>query len=271
VGGAPSSLEIDTTKAPSERSERGGSTWSREYVLRGFDLGPIELPAAALPIRAGARADTVEFPRDTLFVDSLTPAATGAIRPDRGPINPPLRLVDYIVAALLVALVAGAAAALIAYWVRGRRRGPVPAIEAPREAPDAALRRALRELQGEFATIPRDVFYDRLSHALRTYAAAVTGVAAPDLTTTELARELARDRRVIAKGRDDLIAALRRADLAKFARFEDEESEAREILRLAESIAGRLIAPSETPGASSAAAPRPAPIEPRSPASPGGA
>ena len=92
-----------------------------------------------------------------------------------------------------------------------------------------------------FAAIPRDVFYERLSLALRAYAAAVTGVPAPDLTTSELASELSRTPRVAAKARDDLIAALRRADLAKFARFEDEEAEARGILRLAESIAGRLV------------------------------
>jgi hypothetical protein len=241
VGGAPRSLEIDTTQATAQRSARGGSVWSREFVVRGFDLGPIELPRAALPIRVGARADTVEFPRDTLFVDSLTPAASGAIRPDRGPIEPPLRLVDYIVVAFLATLVVAAIVLLLGHWIRGRRRRPLPAIEKLPEPPEAVLCRALDALQAEFAVIPRDVFYERLSLALRAYAAAVTGVPAPDLTTSELARELARDRRVIAKARDDLIAALLRADLAKFARFEDEESEAKAILRLAESIAGRLV------------------------------
>jgi len=241
VDDAPRSLEIDTTRATAERPARGGTVWSRELVVRGFDLGPIELPRAALPIRVGARADTVEFPRDTLFVDSLTPAASGAIRPDRGPIDPPLRLVDYIVAALLATLVVAALGLLIGHWIRGRRRRPLPAIEKPPEPAEAVLRRALDALQAEFTVIPRDVFYERLSLALRAYAAAVTGVPAPDLTTSELAGELARDRRVIAKARDELIAALRRADLAKFARFEDEESEAKAILRQADSIAGRLV------------------------------
>ncbi|HEY3156310.1 MAG TPA: hypothetical protein VGK76_06785 [Candidatus Eisenbacteria bacterium] len=241
VGDAPRSLEIDTTRATAERAARGGSVWSREFVVRGFDLGPIELPRAALPIRAGARADTVEFPRDTLFVDSLTPAASGAIRPDRGPIEPPLRLVDYIVAAFLATLVVAALVLLVGHWIRGRRRRPLPAIEKLPEPPEAVLRRTVDALQAEFAAIPRDVFYERLSLALRAYAAAVTGVPAPDLTTSELARELARDRRVRSKARDNLIAALLRADLAKFARLEDEESEAKAILRLAESIAGRLV------------------------------
>jgi len=241
VDDAQRSLEIDTTRATAERPARGGTVWSRELVVRGFDLGPIELPRAALPIRVGARVDTVDFPRDTLFVDSLTPAASGAIRPDRGPIDPPLRLVDYIVAGFLATVVVAALVLLIRHWIRGRRRRPLPAIEKPPEPAEAVLRRALDALQAEFTVIPRDVFYERLSLALRAYAAAVTGVPAPDLTTSELAGELARDRRVIAKARDELIAALRRADLAKFARFEDEESEAKAILRQADSIAGRLV------------------------------
>jgi len=241
VGDAPRSLEMDTTQATVERTAQDGSVWSRVFVVRGFDLGPIELPRAALPIRVAARADTVEFPRDTLFVDSLTPAASGAIRPDRGPIDPPLRLVDYIVAAFLATLVVVAIVAMIGLWIRGRSRRPLPGIEKPPEPAEAVLRRALDALQVEFPAIPRDVFYERLSLALRAYAAAVTGVPAPDLTTSELAGELSRTPRVAAKARDDLIAALRRADLAKFARFEDEEAEARGILRLAESIAGRLV------------------------------
>ena len=270
LGSLPSSLEIDSTRAPSQRSEHGGSVWSREYLVRGFDLGAIELPRAALQIHVDALADTVEFPRDTLFVDSLTPAATGAIRPDRGPIDTPLRPVDYVLAGFLVAVAVAAVAAMIARWIRARARRRLPAAAGPPEAPEAILSRALGALRSEFPVIPRDVFYERLALALRAYVAAVTGVPALDLTTTELARELTGDR-VIAKGRDDLVAALTRADLAKFARFEDEESEAREILRLAGSIAGRLIArprPTETP---QPGAPQPPPPGPPSSARQGAA
>ncbi|HMI30554.1 MAG TPA: hypothetical protein VK527_02365, partial [Candidatus Limnocylindrales bacterium] len=55
-------------------------------------------------------------------------------------------------------------------------------------------------------------------------------------------RALARDPSVTTEGREALIAALGRADLAKFARFEDEVAEAKGILREARSVSGRLVA-----------------------------
>ncbi|HEY2923787.1 MAG TPA: hypothetical protein VGJ98_02345 [Candidatus Eisenbacteria bacterium] len=253
---SPASLQLDASKPPVLAAGRGGVVWSREYTLRGFDLGALELPQAFLPVTVGGKADTLEFPRDTLFVDSLTAAATGSIRPDRGPMDPPLRPVDYAVAALVALLLGAALVFLIRRWLgtRGRRRSSV--VSAPPEPAEAILDRALSALESELRTLPRDVFYERLALALRTYAAAVTGVPAPDLTTTELDRELARAPNVLAGGREDLIAALRRADLAKFGRFEDEESEARSILRQARSISGRLVAaPALTQAAEAASRP----------------
>jgi hypothetical protein len=102
------------------------------------------------------------------------------------------------------------------------------------------LEGALEALEKELAKLPRDVFYERLARALRIYAGAVTGLDATDLTTSELERELSRQGRASGAGRQALIAALRRADLAKFARFQDEESEARSIVREARSVPGKL-------------------------------
>ncbi len=241
LGAPPASMELDSSRAPLQRSERSEIVYSREYLLRGFDLGAIELPRAALPVFAAGTWDTLEFPPDTFFVDSLTQAATGNLRPDRGPIDTPLRPVDYVVAALVV-LLAAAAIVFLIRWIRGRRKKrQLKAAPAPPDPPETILLRSLDELERELYSVPRDVFYERLSQALRSYAHAVTGAPAPDLTTTELARELARDRRVHAEGREALIAALTRADLAKFARFEDEESEAKSILNQARSISGRLV------------------------------
>ncbi len=236
----PASLELDASRAPAEARTQGGLQWSREYVLRGFDIGAIRLPRASLPVTAAGRTDTLEFPHDTLFVDSLTQTATGLLRPDRGPILPPLRTVDYAVILVLALLLAGILAYLIRLWLRARARKKESPAAAPPEPPEAILARALDVLEREVAALPRDVFYERLAQALRAYAAAATGVPAPDLTTTELDRELKRKPGVAAEGREGLIAALRRADLAKFARFEDAESEARSIVRQARSVSGKL-------------------------------
>ena len=240
VDSPPPSLEMDGSKRAIAKMDRGRIKWSREYVLRAFDLGAVELPRAALPIVVAGRTDTLEFPRDTLFVDSLTQAAGGAIRPDRGPIQTPLRPVDYIVLGVVVLVIAGLAALLIGAWVRARRRKQAVPVPAP-EPPERIFERALEALEGDVATLPRDVFYERLAHAVRAYTASVTRAPALDLTTAELDKALGRDPAVSAKGREALIATLRRADLAKFARFEDEVAEAKGILREARSVSGRLV------------------------------
>jgi hypothetical protein len=239
------SLEVEGLRPPTQAPGKGGIVWSREYVLRGFDLGEIPLPGAALAVRVAGRPDTLEFPQDTLFVDSLTASATGSLRPDRGPLMPPLRPIDYIVAAAGALALALVVFFLVRSFLRSRRRARTVVAHAPPEPPEAVLDRALLALETELTALPRDRFYERLSLALRAYAAAVTQAPAPDLTTAELERELERHPRVLAEGRENLIATLRRADLAKFGRFEDEESEARSILRQARSISGRLIAPPE--------------------------
>ena len=242
VESPPPSLELDGSKGAVAKAERGRIKWSREYVLRAFDLGPLALPRAALPVVVAGRADTLEFPRDTLFVDSLTQAPAAAIRPDRGPIETPLRPVDYIVAAVVVLVIAVLAWLLVRAWARSRRRREDAALPPARDPPEKILERALEVLEGQVAVLPRDVFYERLAQALRAYAASVTRARAPDLTTAELDLALARDPSVTAEGREALIAALRRADLAKFARFEDEVAEAKGILREARSVSGRLVA-----------------------------
>jgi hypothetical protein len=149
--------------------------------------------------------------------------------------------VDYIVVAVAVLAAAALAAFLIRALIRARRRRIAVPAPAP-DPPEKIFERALEVLEGEVATLPRDVFYERLAQALRTYAASVTLVPAPDLTTAELDAVLTRNPAVSTKGREALIATLMRADLAKFARFEDEVAEARGILREARSVSGRLVA-----------------------------
>jgi phage host-nuclease inhibitor protein Gam len=150
--------------------------------------------------------------------------------------------VDYVVCAIAVLAVAVLAALLIRAWMRARRRRLDAAVTPAPDPPEKILEGALEALETEVATLPRDVFYERLAQALRTYAASVTQAPALDLTTAELDRALARDPSVTTKGREALIAALGRADLAKFARFEDEVAEAKGILREARSVSGRLVA-----------------------------
>ena len=241
VDPAPAGLEVDTTRT-GEAPRNVPHSRARAMRLRGFDLGAIPLPRAVLVVAAAGRLDTLEFPRDTLFVDSLTAQATGQIRPDRGPIPTPLRPVDVALLVAAGALLLAVLLFLVRLALRARRRKGEAPVEAPPDPPEAILNRDLDALERELSALPRDLFYERLAQILRSYAAAVTGAPALDLTTSELDRALAKQERVPARGRELLLAALRRADLAKFARFEDEESEARSIVREARSVAGALTA-----------------------------
>jgi hypothetical protein len=236
-----SALEITPTGSPRSFRRESKLTWSASFEARGFDIGRLPLPRALLPTILDGVRDTLEFPPDTLFVDSLTPAMTGSVEPDRGPLPTELRPIDYVVGALaallLVALVVAAVRLLRGARTRG---GAEPAAGVTPEAPETVFIRAIDSLRGEVGSLARDRFYDKLSLAVRTYVAAVTGVTALDMTTWELERELSdrgdvRREAVAAVGR-----MLRRSDLAKFARQEDPLAEAASALDEAAALAGRL-------------------------------
>jgi len=257
---AGSELDIQPPRAPRAESARPPSPgraadrtiWTWPYQVRGFGLGAIALPAVRLPVTYGAARDTLFFPADTLAVDSLTRAATGSVLPDRGPVTPELRPIDYAVAAGLL-LLAIIAALLIVRAIRRRRKG-VEAPAAPAEPPDVLLRREIAALRAEGEPLPRDAFYDRLSLAIRDYAAAATGITTRDRTTMEIVRDLRARPAIAPDGVDALRRALARADLAKFARRGGGWDEALDVLEVAERLPDRLPArPAPEPGAPTAA------------------
>jgi hypothetical protein len=238
---ADSALEITPLAAPRAFRRDNKTTWSASFGTRGFDIGRLPLPRVLLPTVLNGASDTLEFPPDTLFVDSLTPAMTGAVEPDRGALPTELRPVDYLVAALGALLLAGLVAAAIWLFLRARRRGRMAEeVGAAPEPPETLFQRAIEVLRGEVASLPRDRFYDRLSLAVRSYVSAVTGVPALDRTTWELERELAE----LSDLRGETIAAvgrvLRRSDMAKFARQEDPLAEAASALDEAAALVGRF-------------------------------
>lgn len=247
----PEALELE--QRPPAGSRRGAIpvSYERRYSVRAFDLGVIELPGAVLTVVYGTgpnvRTDTLHFPPDSIVVDSLTPAATGSVEPDRGPIDPGLRPVDLVVAATLAALLVAAIVALV--LLRRRRRRAIEAASAapPPEPPEAPYGRALAALRADGASLPRDLFHERLSEAIRRYAGEVAGVDAMDRTTRELERELSASGRVREDAPAEIARILRRSDLVKFARREDDWSDALALLDDAVRLKGR-VAP-ESPAA----------------------
>jgi hypothetical protein len=221
------------------------------YQVRGFGLGPIALPAVRLPVTYGTARDTLLFPADTLAVDSLTRAASGTVLPDRGPITPELRRIDYAVAAAILLLAIVTALLIVRAIRRRRKRGEAPPV--PAEPADVLLRHAITALRAEGEPMPRDAFYDRLSLAIRDYAAAATGITTRDRTTMEIVRDLRAAGSVPSDGVDALRRALSRADLAKFARRGGGWDEALEVLDTAERLPERL--PARGPAAAESGAP----------------
>ena len=242
----PPALELSARGEATTRITRDGVVWKRQYDLRGFDLGNLPLPKATLLLRhkghkgrqGPGSADSIDFPPDTLAVDSLTPASTGTTARDRGPVDPGLRPLDWAVAGGILLVLLGAAVALV--LVLRRRRAVAETIALPAEPLATVYARELDELRREGAALPRDAYHERLSGAVRRYVAGVTGIDAIDLTTRELERELKRARSVRPEAAAEVIRILRRSDLVKFARRADVWDEARSLLEEAAKLAEML-------------------------------
>lgn len=246
-------LDLVPPKQAATRTEGDRVVTEWTYEACGFTLGRIALPLVLVPVQSGSMHDTLLFPADSLAVDSLTPAATGIVVPDRGPIAPKLRPVDYAVAGLGVLLLL-AALLLGIRALRRRRAGPV-APAAPPEPAETRLRRVIGELRAEGERLPRDRFYEILSLAIRDYAAAITAITTRDRTTAEIVRELRSRGDVPEEGIEALGRALARSDLAKFARRGGSWDEALDVVAIAERLPDRLPArPPEPPAAEPAAA-----------------
>ena len=209
----------------------GRNGWTESYGVRAFDLGSVALPVATLYARRGTVQDTLEFPGDTIQVDSLTPASTGSMEAERGPIPTELRPIDIALAIVAGLLLVGGLVAATLLFLRARRaRRKVEVPIAPPDPPDTILLREIDALRAELESLARDRFHDRLSFAVRRYVAAVTPVAAPDRTTREIERELSALSHVGPETARAVTRVLRKSDLVKFARAGDKVEEARAAL-----------------------------------------
>lgn len=270
---APSDSAIEIKQLGPQRAyeREGGISWSVSFETRGFDIGRLPMPRVLLgtllpvtPSRPIGARDTLEFPPDTLFVDSLTPTMTGSVEPDRKALPTELRAIDWIVAIVGGALILGILVAAIRMIRNARRRvsQEEQAAAAP-EPPETVFLRAIEVLRGEMASLPRDRFYDRLSLAVRSYVAAVTGIPALDRTTWELSREFSERGELDRESITAVEQMLRRSDLAKFARQEDPLAEAASALDQAAALSGHLRRAAPVATSAEGAGPSPPPPGPR--------
>jgi len=179
-----------------------------------FDLGPHDVPVVRLAVRTPGGEETlpVEGPRVTGVgnVDPAIPPGGLALRPPA----PPVPLLVPTWAPALWALGAAAAVALALLVRRAWRARARAAGASTPEPPDDRLARRLDALAARGLS-PREHYFE-LSAIVRAWVSAVTGLPAPELTTSELAGllEARRDPRVNGPA---LVAFLETADLVKFA------------------------------------------------------
>jgi len=208
---------------------------TRRYAAYAFERGEVTVPAPSVTARppGGGRERTATGEALRLEVrSSLGAEEPGAIEPPTTELmEEPRRWV------LPVAVAAAIAAAVAVAWARRRR--PVAAVEvAPRGA--SPRERAMARIAALRARVPRtrdDVreWHVEAAAVVRDYLAAEHGIAAPALTTVELAR---------AHVDDDLVRVVAECELAVYARHEPTDGERRELLAGAERGITAAAAPS---------------------------
>jgi len=151
-----------------------------------------------------------------------TTASTNDIRPIKPPVSVPNPWTWVFWTAGILLAIALAAAALIVWLAKQKRRAipvPVPPHVRARQKIDAALL-----LIGD----PR-AFCIAVSDAVRVYLEERFNLRAPERTTEEFLRDLQKTSVLTAQQKESLASFLEQCDLVKFARFEPPESLLREL------------------------------------------
>lgn len=234
---APAELGEDPAReeqTPDPRPGPSGLLWRKTYLLEPLLSGPREIPALAVRCTPVAPAGTQPAAESELVTRPLRlevdSALTEGDRPDRprditGTLLPPRPPWPAWAWALLAGgLVAAGLAAGGAYrWIRARRLRPPPPL-----LPEVWALRALAELEraGWSPGPAARGFYYRLTEVVRSYIERKFGLAAPEMTTEEFLRVLARNPRALPCDAALLRDLLQACDLVKYAALQPQRSDA---------------------------------------------
>ena len=229
-------LEIDKPQVKqikSEESLTGKARYEVTYPLRAFAIGTHSLPPIKIKYTdADGNSRSVQTSAYPFEVQSVKPSGTTEMKGIKGPWSVSTNWFLYILAALLVIMLAGV---LIFFYLRKRAR-PIdfqPEVVSQRQPHEIAYEQ-LNQIEGMnwVAQGEMKIYHIEISHAIRQYIAARYRIPALEMTTQELLDCLQPE---------DIPKALVRqffanCDLVKFARYNPTKPEAHERMEEARQI-----------------------------------
>ncbi|GAB4423512.1 MAG: hypothetical protein OHK0039_40130 [Bacteroidia bacterium] len=202
----------------------GRSQLTERLTLMIFDSGQYLIPPIRVSYIPRGDQDTYSAASQPLVIDVLGVAVdtTQQLRDIKAVMPMPYstgEVLRWVAAGLLLLGIVGG----IWWWIRWRKRRPVPVVQAPpppRVPPHETAMRELARLealrlwqQGDYKT-----YYVDLTHILRRYMEEQFGFPAMESITGEIIRDLSRQV-LVSRLVQQMRELLEMADLAKFAKF----------------------------------------------------
>ena len=175
-------------------------------------VGFVDRRSAGEPTRHQIQSEALTVEVSTVLGDEA-PALSG-LRPAAKPIALPAAQSGALVWVGVAILVSGAVAVLVLWW---RKRK----INEPELSPaELAWLELERLVAADLAAVDIKAYYSELTGVVRRFIERSTGIRAPEQTTEEFLRAIARDRSFSAPSSHRLAAFLQAADLVKFAGYQ---------------------------------------------------
>jgi hypothetical protein len=232
----------------------GGLVWQQTITATSYASGVVEVPALAVKYAPKpAEPDTGPVFEHELTAGPLKVEVRSALtsqdsvfepRDITGTLTPPAQPLSASAWAVIIGgvIVAAAAVVLLIVWLRRLARRPPPPI-----LPEVWALRELSLLEAASQTEswqPRE-FYYRLSEIVRVYIERKFRLAAPEMTTEEFLRALARDRGALPYDANRLREFLEACDLVKYAAFEARSEDGQQALGIARAFVDATAAATE--------------------------
>lgn len=254
LGGA----EVRGLSTQEQQLADGSRQTTLSYQIAFWEVGEQTVKAPPVAWRTGdGEARQAERPEATVQIKTVLPPDAQEIKDIRGPREVPLRWHHYLLAALPVLALLGLLGLGIAA-LRRRRTAAVAEAVAPPLPPGEEALQALDQLAAEDLPGLGQIkeHYVRLSWIVRHYVERRWRLPALEVTTGMLGESMRASGAVPVQIATAIVALLRRADLAKFAKHRPEIDVARADVGEARSIvlASRPPAPEEIMGEAEPAA-----------------